>query len=459
MSNIKKEAKLVTYLSEKEVGQDVHIIREKIIDGDDFRYDIKIVKDFKRPFWITKPFFRNHKEKKEAEDMNNVAMFKATQSELTKEAAIRLGEGFIANKNPGMIKNSPYVYGLDVDARTILKYKYMQKYDTVTPNRYAALDIEKSILTDEILVVSLASDYGTYVGILSKMVWKEKEPIKKLQEMYDEYIPDVEVKRKSPIEFKIFPDELSLLKWIFKKANDLNVDLIGVWNIKYDIPEIMDTLSKYGVKLEDIAHYDKIPNEYKIFKFIEGQSVKKTASGKAVPRPPEEIWNIVKSSTNYYLIDAMATHRYVRTGGAMVSGGYSLDNILKEEGVAQKLKFDTGGVNQGAEWHIYMVKNKPLEYIIYNVWDTMSMIELDRKTEDMRISLDLLLGVSHYDVFNSGPKRIIDALFFFYLKHKKVLGTKPTRIEDDKLLGLDNWIITLPGYRIMDNGLPLLFEN
>ena len=455
---MKKEAKLITHLSKKEIGEDVHIVREKIFEGDEWRYDINIIKDYQRPFWITNPIFRKHKDKKEAEDKNRVTMFKSIDSDLLFNVARRLGDNYAMMKNPSIVKDSPYVYGLDVDARTILKYKYLKKYDTVTPNRYAALDIEKNILTNELTVMSLSSDYGIYVGILNKLVWKEKEPISRLKEMYEKYIPDSEIKRKAKIEFKIFTDELSLIKWIFKKANELNVDLIGVWNIKYDIPEIMETLSKYGIDIADVMHYDKIPSKYKYFKFIEGTSVKKTASGKMVPKSPEEIWNVVKSTTNYYLIDAMTTHRYVRTGGATVSGGYSLDNILKEEGVAQKLKFETGGVNQGAEWHIYMTKNKPLEYVIYNVWDTMSMVELDRKTEDMRITLDLLLGVSHYDVFNSGPKRIIDALFFFYLKKGKVLGTKPRKIEDDKVLGLDNWIVTLPGFRIMDNGLPLICE-
>jgi len=458
MESTVKEAKLITYLSEKDVGEDVHIIREKIITGDEWKYDIKIVKNYERPFWITKPVFRNHKDKKEAEDKDKVTIFKSTQSRLLENTAKRLGDTYALLNDKNIVRNSPYVYGLDVDARTILKYKYLKKYNTVTPNRYAALDIEKNILTDDLVVMSLSSDYGIYVGILNKLVWKEKEPISKLKELYDKYIPDVEIKRKAKVEFKIFTDELSLIKWIFQKANELNVDIIGVWNIKYDIPEIMDTLSKYGVDIADVAHYDKIPSKYKYFKFIEGTSVKKTASGKMVPKSPEEIWNIVRSTTNYYLIDAMSTHRYIRVGGATVSGGYSLDNILKEEGVAQKLKFDTGGVNQGAEWHIYMVKNKPLEYVIYNVWDTMSMVELDRKTEDIRLTLDLLLGVSHYDIFNSGPKRIIDALFFFYLKKGKVLGTKPRRMEDDKVLGLDNWIVTLPGFRIMDNGLPLICE-
>ncbi len=462
LTNIKREAKLVQHFSEREVGEDTHIIREKLIhpDGKVTR-DIRIVKDFQRPFWITKEMFRNHKEKKEVELKDRTYEFKSTQSRLAENIARRLGDQYVYTGKPNLrlLKESPYLYGIDVDARTIIKHKYLSKYDTVTFNEVAAFDIEKNILTDEIIVASLASKKGIFVGILSKLIWKEKEPITKLKQMYDKYIPDVDIKN-TPLEFKIFSNELELLKWIFKQANNLDIDLLAIWNINYDIPEILDTLRKYEVDPADIFHYDKIPSKYKYFNFKEGTKTKVTASGRVVPKNPEEIWSTVKSSSNFYIIDAMAAHRYVRAGGATVPGGYSLDNILKEEGVAQKLKFDTGSVNQGAEWHIYMVKNKPLEYIIYNIWDTMSMLVLDDKTEDLKYVIDLLLGVSHYDIFNSGPKRIIDAYYFFVLSKGYVLGVKPSNVDtEDKLLGLDEWIVTLPGYRIIDNGAYALEEG
>lgn len=136
----------------------------------------------------------------------------------------------------------------------------------------------------------------------------------------------------------------------------------------------------------------------------------------------------------------MGTHKQVRVGGVTIPGGYSLDNILKFEDVAQKLKFSSNQGFKGIEWHIDMVANKPAEYVIYNIWDVMSMLVLDYKTKDFATSVSLLLEYSHQDIFNSGPRRIVDSITFFYLKQGLVLGVKDMGSVNDKILGLKLWM-------------------
>ena len=140
-------------------------------------------------------------------------------------------------------------------------------------------------------------------------------------------------------------------------------------------------------------------------------------------------------------------------------GGYGLDNVLRHNKINTKLKFDDDPKYKGADWHKYMVKHKPLEYIIYNQYDNLSMLELEHKTKDLTTSMPILAGISDFDVFNSGPKKIVDGLHFFYLQNGRVLGTKPSRVKDDKVLGLDMWIITLPAYRLIDNGIKCIAED
>ena len=159
----------------------------------------------------------------------------------------------------------------------------------------------------------------------------------------------------------------------------------------------------------------------------------------------------------------MSAYYYIRVGGKLVPGGYGLDNILKYElkDNLGKLKFE-GEANihhSGPKWHDYMVRNMPIEYILYNNWDVMSMTHLDLKTNDLRLNMPMLAGVSSFDIFNSGPKRIVDAMHFFYIERGKLLGSKPTRVDGDKLLGLDSWITLLPAYRIKNNGLNPFMGN
>jgi len=68
----------------------------------------------------------------------------------------------------------------------------------------------------------------------------------------------------------------------------------------------------------------------------------------------------------------------------------------------------------------------------------------------------MLSGVSDYGIFNSGPKRIIDAMHFFYIERGRVLATKPQIAPDFNLLGLSDWIVLMPSYRVKDVGKELI---
>ena len=449
------DAKVITYLSEREVGEDVHIVKEAKYYKGEYVDNIRIIKDFKRPFWVTKEIYRTYKDKKESEHISKVDRFLSTESRLAENIAPRLGGRYIGVRDLRPMLSSPYLYGIDVHARVFLKKLYLTKFkEHVSPYRVGAFDIEVDVLTDEIIIISLSTNTKTIVGILRSFLKGRQNAESEIRRLYDKYIPDVPTKNL-PLEIKIFDHEIDLIKWIFKEANYIGIDWLAAWNISYDLTKIIEKAEQYNIDVADIFHYDKIPTKYKYFKFKKGPTQRKTEAGRIIPINPEEQWHTVKATTNYNFIDAMSAHRYVRAGGKTVPGGYSLDNILKYEGVDAKLKFPNlvDASLQGLEWHLYMVKHRPLEYVIYNIWDTKSMIELDNKTKDLQISVPLLLGISHIDIFNSGPKKIVDALEFFYLDNDRVLGVRPANVDNDKLLGLKDWIVTMPAYRIDDNGI------
>lgn len=451
------EAKNILFLSERDCGEDIHIVKEVVRDENGYKDNIKIIKDYKRPFWVTKPLYRDYKDKKESEDKSKVDTFYSTESKLYPNISRRLGELYTGITDPRSIKKSPYVYGSDIDSRTVLKFQYNKKYNSPTsPYRVGVFDIEVNVLTNEIILITFMSDTHIKTAVLKSFVKNVPNLDTKVNELYDKYIPENDFKTNCKLDLKVFDDELSMIKWIFKEANYGNVDILTAWNIKYDITVIVDKVIEKGERPEDVMHYDKIPNQYKHYKFIEGRSKKITEAGREIPVSPEEQWHVIRSSTNFYMIDAMASHRYIRTGGATVPGGYSLDNILQYEKVAKKLQFDSEQGYKGIEWHIYMVKHKPVEYIIYNIWDVMSMKVMDAKTLDLTTSLPLLSDISHFDIFNSGPKRIVDALLFFYLEHDKVLGVKDMTESNNKLLGLDSWVITLQAHMTTQNGIDVI---
>jgi len=450
------EARNILFLSKDEINEDIHIIKEVSYNGKNFTDDIKIIKDFKRPFYITKKIFRNHIDKKEYESMTRVDKYTSTQSDLWLNVSRRIGNAFTGKVDIRKLRSNPYIYGCDVDSRTYLKYMYMNRNYKKANHRLGVFDIEFDVLKNEMIILSIITSNRCIVGILKSFANKIPNLDQRLNNMYNEYIPDNKFKKSIKKEYIVFDTEIDIIRYVFNEANYMNIDYLTAWNIKYDLTTIIDICEKNDVDPADVFHYDKIPNKYKYFNFTPGRIVKKMESGKESNINIEDQWHKIKSTTNYIFIDAMGLHRQIRTGSATIPGGYSLDNILKFEDIAQKLKFKSNQGFKGIEWHIDMVANKPTEYVIYNIWDSMSILNLDEKTKDFSVSASLLLEYSHHDIFNSGPKRIIDALTFFYLKKGLVLGIKDFNDDDDKLLGLRGWILTLQAHMSLDNGIKIL---
>lgn len=453
------EARSITHLSKDEVGEDIHIVKEVSYNGKSFVDEIKIIKDFKRPFYVTKKIFRNHVDKKESESLTRVDSFKSTQSDLWTNVSRRIGDSFIGRPDIRKLKASPYLYGCDVDSRTYLKYLYMNRNYKKADYRLGIFDIEFDVLENKMIILSILTKKKVIVGVLKSFAMKIPNMDQRINELYDKYIPENKFKKTIAREYIVFDTEMEIIRYIFKQANYLSIDYLAAWNIKYDLSTIVDICEQNNVDPADVFHYDKIPDKYKYFKFTAGRIVKKMESGKESAINIEDQWHTIKSTTNYIFLDAMGLHRQIRTGSATIPGGYSLDNILAFEGIAQKLKFESNQGFKGIEWHIDMVAKRPAEYIIYNIWDNMSILNLDDKTQDFAVTASLLLEYSHQDIFNSGPKRIVDALTFFYINKGLVLGVKDfNNNDDDKMLGLKGWILTLQAHLTTDNGMNALSD-
>ena len=442
-----REAKFIFHLPEiNDYRPDVHIVKETLhMEDGTLVPNLRVIEHYKRPFWITKEPYRRHKQKKESEEIVKLNKYTSTQSRLPKEIGARLGNGYIGVKTMRDVVSSSYLYGCDVDSKTFLKKAYMDRYpDLVSTYQVATLDIETDTIEGDIAIISISMNDKIYTAINKKYLTGQKNVEKQLRYMFEKHIPKTKITKDIKIEYEILDNEMQLIKGTLKKAHEWKPDFIAIWNLDYDIPYMLKVCKRYGVDPKDIFSDPTLPENLRYFKYKEGQKKRVTESGVFKPINPEEQWHVVDCPATFYWIDAMSSHRYIRVGGKSMPGGYSLDNILKSElgDKFQKLKFKSDETEniQGIEWHQYMLKNKPLEYIIYNQWDNISMLQLDEHTKDLSNTLPLLSGVSSFDIFNSGPKRIIDAMHFFYLERDIVLGTKPARINDDKILGLGDWI-------------------
>lgn len=476
MSNEKvikgKECKFITFLPElrdKYTGEvhrrDTHVIKE-IIHYEDGTTEpnLNIVYDFKRPFWITKEHFQNHKEKKESEDVERLNRFLSTESDLGKNIASKLGARYIGRTNIRDVRDSPFLYGIDVNSRAFIKNLYSTKYPGImSDNSYGALDIEADVDEDELTIIAICVKGKIFTAITEKYIDGVKDPIKQLEYYFDKFIPKHEVSNNIKKEFVIVKNEMEAVAKVMAKAHEWKPDYIGIWNITYDMQFMIDICNKYGVDPKDIFSDPDIPKELRYFEFKRGPDKKITESGVVKVIGFEEQWHTVITPASFYFLDAACVHRNVRVGGKTIPGGYSLSNILNKDlgKKYDKLKFptDNGLSIDGIDWHRYMSKNQKLEYVIYNNWDILSMLALDHKTTDISKTVSILSGNSGLDIFSSGPKKLVDGMFFYFMSKGKILGCKPGKVSDDKLLELSNWIITLSSSNVKNNGLAVIEEN
>jgi len=442
-----KECVFVTHLpAVTGLRDDTHLIKEKwhYADGT-VKPFFRVVKNYQRPFWITKPAFQNHKQKKESESLEKVTKYTSTETDLGKSVASRLGQRYVGKTHIRDVCDSPFIYGLDVRAATMIKEQYRVKYpDAISPLSICVYDTEVDTYTEEIVIATVAMKGKIKTYIHERLFDNKRDIISRLQYLYDKYIPKTPFSEGIDIEYIICKTEIDIVKESMATAHQWDPDVLAMWNASYDIEHVMAACDRAGVKHEDIFSDPSLPKELRYFKLTYGATSKLTESGKYRPYDPHEKWNRYTSASRFYIIDAMASYNYVRVGAKAVPGGYSLTNILEHElGVEYKkltFKSDETANLYSIDWHRYMLANKPLEYVIYNQWDCLSMLVLDNKTKDLSTNVPTLSGSSTFDVFNSGPKRIVDGLHFFYLDRGKVLGSKPSRVDDDKILGLDRWI-------------------
>jgi len=153
----KREIRFAWHLPRNNNREDAHYIKEQITlkDGS-VQPHTYLVKDYKRPIWVTSPDKRNHKDKKEFELKDNLIQTYTTQSDLNKTIANLLQQPHLVN-NPKLIKQSPYVYGYDQTSTSIIKLKSLAKNNNIqSPYTVAFFDIETDVNTKEITIATIA---------------------------------------------------------------------------------------------------------------------------------------------------------------------------------------------------------------------------------------------------------------------------------------------------------------
>lgn len=424
---IGRECRFIWHLpADPEQGiPDLHLVKEAIrYDDGTSKPNLRWVKDFIRPVYSTLKSQQNHEQKREFEHLDKLQKFECTQSELRNTVAKALGQSW--SRQPlKQLLTSPYIYAADVDSTTFMRYQYKKKYP-ITESRcsYATLDIETDVvtMTEEPIIITMAFKNNAFIGYTEAFVKGYTDPRGRIEAALKKHFGDKLDLSKINFIFYEAADTVDLIKQAFKQIHEWQPDILGIFNMDFDFPKMMNALEKYGVDFKDVFCDPSIPDKLKRFEYKQGPKKKVTASGKVKPINPAEQWHTVFVTASFYVLDAMCVYRHLRLGDQELNS-YSLDSILTHVLKKQKLEIPEIAHLKGIVAHQEGQSKYKFDYIAYGFYDSWSMTELEEKTKDMTGKLPNYSGYADFWNFKSQPRRIIDD-FFFYLMEEEglVLG-------------------------------------
>lgn len=427
----------------------------------------------KRTFYVTKKGKQTHEQKKLFEKRSNVNAFTTTQARMSRDVARALGQ---PGYNPGIrrLADSPYLYGTDVSMEALTKYKYMKKYpDAISLNTVAVLDIETDVRQNNEVILSCAltfksrailAVYAPWVKEIDNVEEKVKAAAKKYlsdvpndgSDKENKYSGDVWGRRNIDLEVVLCKTSGECAKVCIDRAHVWMPDFIAIWNIDFDLPKIMTRCELDDINLADMFSDPKVPPAYRHATYIQGPKSKETASGKKMNLAPAEQWHRFTSPASFFMIDAMCVYRIIRAAKGL-DPSYALDAILEKELGVRKLKFSQADhCSPGLEWHEFMQAHYKIEYLIYNLFDCISVEMLDEKEMDLSTTINNNSKQNEFTIFPRQPKRTSYSLHFYALDKGHVIASTPPviAVEDDKeVVSTDGHIITLATHLVDDNGL------
>lgn len=445
-------------------------------------HHVEFIEDFKRPVYITKPQYRNHEDKKEYEDLDKLQRYDTTYVEMPMKIQMALGRRVPdPRQNLRRVCQSPYVYYADFANAPYLRSLYRKKFpNTVSRNRVAVLDTERDVTfgTNQTVLTSVTMGKRRIVGVVKW--WADRIPNfeETITAKYAEYLSDIQLKRTvvdevtgekekkvvnvnlieergGDITFVIRDTAGEAIRDVMKMVHlDLNPDILAIWNMNYDIHEIVKMLRASNIDPATVFSHPDAPDQFKNFKYKEAKAQRETNS-KTISQHPADLWHVVYAASAFYIIDAMCLFKKIRTAKGN-EPDYNLDGILGRHLGAGKLKFSQADHLKKLAWHIFMQDKFPAEYVIYNLFDCISIELLDEETGDMNLTIISLAEISDYAIFPSLPKRLVDILHLFYEERGKIagcVGSDITQPLDDEVISMTDWIVTLPAYAVERTGL------
>jgi len=429
---------------------DCVIVKEQVENPDGtFTPTLKYYKNPKRSFYVTKPQFRTHKLKLELAPIETLDKYTSNQYDLPNNVAKALG--IFSNRNVMRdLCASPYLYGADISIEALMKIRYHDSFHKGRlPNvTYGFLDIETSVVNEngEIILISFITCKGDVFTVIKndhlydfdennnshKLSLEEiSEYAKKkvndyltiyANERFADHIKRNPKDTKTKVEdfflklnyhFSIHDKGIDLIEEIFKHIHREKMDFIGIWNMNFDIPKIMDAVKDSKFSYEDIFCPKEVPKDYKYVQYREDNN------SDVSHFTLKWHWFIATSYSQF--VDSMGLFSQCRKTQGF-KGSYTLDNILKGEVQIKKMSL---GVEES---HHIMQTRRFKDYVAYNIFDVVGLLILENQNHDI-FTMYSLSGVTPVMNFPRQTVKSTNTFYHKYLNKGKIIACASTKDE------------------------------
>lgn len=449
-------------------------------DNGDITPALKVIRNPKRTYGITKPGARNHRYKKEFEDIRNLDVFTCYNHELEDSIFEKL-YGYKPNRHFSIRKlaRSPYLYGAGIDIQTLIKHEYRERFKKtkVSPSALTTgvIDIETDVRpggNNDIILITVTHEDCVYTAILrSFFVLRDKngnaipgnlsDLSKFSKETIKGYVDDIrnnkthknhkklqEILLNKNFKFKYYIGDTpkDLVKWIFEQIKANKTDFIGVWNIDFDIPKILGALndttyperSNIIIKnpsdeIISTLYPEELPDDVKYMRY--------SYDPKNVDHISKK-WHVLNLSGYTQFFDSMCLYSLKRTVEGKETD-YKLNTVLESNGLNGKLNFkktspdedDVADRLDNIDWHRHMQVHEVYKYIVYNQGDSITVQIMNWLNNDVE-QMCSAVGDSHLSKYARQTVKLSDSIHFFALDYDKMIGTASDEMvtEFDKVL-------------------------
>ena len=271
--------------------------------------NLRLIRNPQQTFYVTKKAIQGtHTEKKERELISNCDKIVAPNHDFFRVAHKALfgyaPKGDFANSRVVREKvlNSPYLYGAGADIQSLIKFKYRDDFEKTSaelaPITTGAFDTEISLVhgsEGQLICATLTHENKVFTSVNAHWMHrdtpdgKRKIPLSELSdlsrdillpiidELFDSNKDLKKLKHKLPFEFHYHEgvNEIEMIRWLFLQMHLCKTIFVGIWNLGYDIGQLLRICQEYNIDPASIFSHPDIPQEAQYFRYKEDR--KRTA--------------------------------------------------------------------------------------------------------------------------------------------------------------------------------------